>query len=101
MLGKAVKLAEGQLDTHSRKGTMNKAFIAQMLSEANYPLSIINPQLDHITLARELWELLPANMLQPFASVVISHCQQHCAPLLPNGCLTIVLITDEGQIFTR
>ena len=101
MLGKAVKLAEGQLDTHSRKGTMNKAFIAQMLSEANYPLSIINSQLDHITLARELWELLPADMLQPFASVVISHCQQHCAPLLPNGRLTIVLITDEGQIFTR
>ena len=34
MLGKAVKLAAGHLDTHSRKATMDKAFIKQMLEEA-------------------------------------------------------------------
>ena len=97
MLGKAVKLAEGQLDTHSRKGTMNKAFIAQMLREAS--LHLAPSTLHTITLARELWELIPANGLQAFADVVIAHCQEHCDPLLPNGELTILLITDEGDIY--
>lgn len=34
MLGKAVKLAAGHLDTHSRKTTMDKAFIQLMLEES-------------------------------------------------------------------
>ena len=102
MLGKAVKLAEGQLDTHSRKGTMNKDFIAQMLREAslqNSKFNIQHSKFKNITLARELWDLIPSNQLQTFADVVISHCQEHCAPLLPNGELTILLITDEGDIY--
>jgi cobalt-precorrin-5B (C1)-methyltransferase len=93
MLGKAVKLAEGQLDTHSRKGTMNKDFIGQMLHEAGCQTDISD-----ITLARELWERIPEKKLKTFADVVISHCQQHCQPLLPNGSLTILLIGDDGTI---
>ena len=102
MLGKAVKLAEGQLDTHSRKGTMNKDFIAQMLAEAsllNSNVKIQNSIFRNITLARELWDLIPSDHLQSFADVVIGHCQEHCAPLLPHGELTILLITDEGDIY--
>lgn len=96
MLGKAVKLAEGQLDTHSRKGTMNKAFIAEMLREAGLALSP-----EAVTLARELWDLIPPQRLQAFADVVISHCEEHCRPLLPNGRLTILLITDDGAVYHR
>ena len=33
MLGKAIKLAAGHLDTHSRKATMEKTFIRQLLDE--------------------------------------------------------------------
>ena len=102
MLGKAVKLAEGQLDTHSRKGTMNRAFVAQMLAEAslrNPKLKIQHSKFKTITLARELWELIPADHLQSFADVVIDHCQQHCAPLLTHGELTILLISDDGDIY--
>ena len=39
MLGKAVKLAEGHLDTHSRRATMNKRFISEMLAEAGCSIS--------------------------------------------------------------
>ena len=94
MLGKAVKLAAGNLDTHSRHTTMDKAFISQMLREANIDLD-----LSDLTLARELWERIPADKLQPFASVVITHCARYCAPLLPNGHLTILLIDDNGKIY--
>ena len=94
MLGKAVKLAAGHLDTHSKKATMDLQFIAQMLKEAN-----ISIDLNGITLARELWERIPANQLKDFTQTVIGHCRKHCAPLLPKGELTILLIDDNGQIF--
>ena len=94
MLGKAVKLAAGHLDTHSRKATMDKEFIQQMLQESGCDLDI-----SEITLARELWELLPQDKLQPFANTIISHCSEYCAPLLPNGSLTILLIDDDGHIY--
>ena len=94
MLGKAVKLAAGHLDTHSRKATMDKAFIQQMLDEADCDIDITD-----ITLARELWEKLPSEKLQTFASTIIRHCAEHCNPLLPNGTLTILLIDDEGNIY--
>ena len=94
MLGKAVKLAAGHLDTHSKKATMDKDFIRQMLTEANCNLDICE-----ITLARELWEKLPQDRLQPFANTIIRHCAEHCDPLLPNGSLTILLIDDDGHIY--
>ena len=94
MLGKAVKLAAGHLDTHSRRATMDKAFVKQLLDEAHCDVDITP-----ITLARELWDLLPKEKVKAFAQVIISHCADHCAPLLPNGSLTILLITDEGTIY--
>ena len=94
MLGKAVKLAAGHLDTHSRRATMDKAFVKQLLDKAHCDVDITP-----ITLARELWDLLPKEKAKAFAQVIISHCAAHCAPLLPNGSLTILLITDEGTIY--
>jgi len=95
MLGKAVKLAEGQLDTHSRKGTMNLTFVQQMLDEANCQFSIQNTQL---SLARELWEKLPKEKTEAFCQVVIRYCLKHCKPLVPQAELTLLLIADDGTI---
>ena len=94
MLGKAVKLAAGHLDTHSRRSTMDKEFIKQMLNEAGCDIDISN-----ITLAREIWERLPEEKLKGFAKTIIGHCADYCDPLLPNGELTIMLIDDEGDIY--
>ena len=93
MLGKAVKLAEGQLDTHSRRGTMNKMFIREMLAEAGCEFDI-----SRMTLARELWKMIPSEKLDGFAQTIIRHCEYYCKPLLPDGCLTILLIDDDGNI---
>ncbi len=94
MLGKAVKLAAGHLDTHSRRATMDKAFVKQLLDEANCDVDITP-----ITLARELWDLLPEEKAKTFAKMIITHCEGHCCPLLPDGSLTILLITDEGRVY--
>ena len=94
MLGKAVKLAAGHLDTHSRRATMDKAFVKQLLDEASCDVDITP-----ITLARELWAILPEEKAKTFAKVIITHCEGHCCPLLPDGSLTILLITDEGKVY--
>ena len=93
MIGKAVKLAAGHLDTHSKRATMDKAFISEMLHEAHCDIDISD-----ITLAREIWERLSPEQQQDFADVIISHSAAYCQPLLPNGELTILLIADDGTI---
>jgi len=91
MLGKAVKLAAGQLDTHSRRATMDLGFIRQMLDEAHVqPLTF--------TLARELWEKIPEEKVEDFCRVVISRCVSCCQPLVPQARLTLLLIADDGTI---
>jgi cobalt-precorrin-5B (C1)-methyltransferase len=98
MLGKAVKLAAGNLDTHSKKTVMDKSFVLDMLREVPCDDTVIR-QAEQITLARELWKIIPESQLQRFAEVVIKHCYHYCAPLLPKGQLTILLIDEEGNIY--
>jgi cobalt-precorrin-5B (C1)-methyltransferase len=94
MLGKAVKLAAGHLDTHSRKTTIDIDFIQQMLQESGVAIDISS-----ITLARELWDIIPSYLLNDFAQTVIRHCATYCNPLLPEGLLTILLIDENGKIY--
>ena len=96
MLGKAIKLAAGHLDTHSRKTTMDKAFIQKMLHEASCDIDISG-----ITLARELWDMVPSDRLNNVVCTIISHCREHCESLLPDGSLTILLIDDNGHIYPQ
>ena len=95
MLGKAVKLAAGQLDTHSRRATFDREFLRQLLAESHCDASLA----DRITLVRELWNLLPSSSLLAFVRTVLDHCLRHCQPLFPDGDLTLLLIDDEGHIF--
>jgi cobalt-precorrin-5B (C1)-methyltransferase len=95
MLGKAVKLAAGQLDTHSRRATFDRDFVRRLLIESHCDVALA----DSITLVRELWDLLPSSALTSFVHIVLDHCRRHCLPLLPNGELTILLIDDEGRIY--
>lgn len=98
MIGKAVKLAAGMLDTHSREGVMDKGFIKQMARESGCPQTVCQ-EIDKITLARELWTLIPQENQQEFCKTLIRHCHTHCDPLLKNGSLNIILISEEGTLW--
>ena len=98
MIGKAVKLAAGMLDTHSREGVMDKKFIRRMARESGCPWRV-RRAIGRITLARELWTLIPTEYLESFCATVIRYCHTHCDALLPSGSLTILLISEEGKIY--
>lgn len=97
MLGKAVKLAEGKLDTHSRRSVMNHDFLhaqAECCGCSPNTLHAIN----HITLARELWSLLPDSEADVFFPHLLMLCHSHVDKLLPRGHILIVLIDENGCI---
>lgn len=97
MIGKAVKLAEGNLDTHSKKVVMNKDFLKQIALKAECS-PLVPHIIEKITLARELWELLPEMEAKRFFPYLMRLCKEHCQPILPDSELTILLIDEEGYI---
>ena len=90
MIGKAVKLAEGKLDTHSHKTTMNIAFLKQMLAEAE-----VQKDIEGLNMARQLWSILTSEEMQRLEKIIIKHCHEHCDPLLPDGNIDIILISEN------
>lgn len=72
MIGKAVKLADGHLDTHSHK-------VAADLSRWG------------VKMARELWGVMPPS----FFKEIEQKCTEHCRKVFPDGELEVHLIKDE------
>lgn len=98
MLGKAVKLAEGHLDTHSKSVVMNKTFLKEVAAEAGCSPAAAGT-IDKLTLARELWKgLLPADAHR-FLSAILSRCSAACSTVYPPENLTILLLDEDGNIF--
>ncbi len=97
MLGKAVKLAEGHLDTHSKSVVMNKQFLKEVASEAGCSPAAASA-IDGLTLARELWKGLPAGDAERFFSAILARCYASCASVY-RGTLTILLLDEEGNVF--
>lgn len=72
MIGKAVKLAEGHLDTHSHK-------VSADLSRWG------------VKMARELWDVMPP----AFFHEIESNCLKHCRTVFPTGELEVRLVKND------
>ena len=98
MLGKAVKLAEGHLDTHSKSVVMNKDFLKEVAREADCSPAAAEA-IDRLTLARELWKGLPEADARRFFSAILDRCYATCATVYPAATLTILLLDEDGNVF--
>lgn len=97
MIGKAVKLAEGALDTHSKKGVMNKSFLQALARETRCSASTV-ARIGEITLARELTAWLTEAEANRFFPLLSRKCHEQVAPLLPGGTIRILLIGEDGHL---
>lgn len=99
MFGKAVKLAEGHLDTHSKNVVFNPEFLAGLVEESSYPRSIVR-EVKEMTLANALIESIPFGEEEPIYQEIAERCYQNCSLLLPKDCkLTFfLLVGDTGVI---
>ena len=91
MIGKAVKLAEGNADTHSRNVVMNKDFIVSLLKDSDCDETICS-KVYGFSLARELWNILPVGHL--FYDLLVQRCVEVCRKFLKNTQLEIILIPE-------
>lgn len=96
MIGKAVKLAEGSLDTHSKKVLMNKDFLIDVARESGCSVNTLK-EIGTITLARLLWDIIPQKEYT-FFSRITERCYAVCKPLFPDGTLTVLLINETGAV---
>lgn len=99
MLGKAVKLAEGNMDTHSHKITVNKEFLKSVADESGCSVDALNV-IERFNLARELPSLLGEDDAAIFFPALLRLCHRHCAEIFPN-VLESVLLADDGTILSR
>ncbi|MBR3485869.1 MAG: cobalamin biosynthesis protein CbiD [Bacteroidales bacterium] len=97
MLGKAVKLAEGHLDTHSKSVVMNKTYLKEVAAAAGCAPTTADA-IDSLTLARELWHGLPPADLNRFLSALLARCRAACASVY-SASLTILLLDEDGNVF--
>ncbi|RDV11345.1 cobalt-precorrin-5B (C(1))-methyltransferase [Pontibacter diazotrophicus] len=95
MLGKAVKLAEGQLDTHSSKNSWNKEFIYQLAKSNHYPEAVLNQVLE-LNMAGRLTELFNFTSTEKFYQALLESCLEKSLHIAPNVDLVLYLINKDG-----
>lgn len=96
MLGKAVKLAEGQLDTHSRKSTFNRQFLIDIADETGCSPEALKA-IGEISLVRELWDTLTPSDSGLFFPRILKLCRENLSPMTAPSSLTVMLISDDGK----
>ena len=99
MLGKAVKLAEGNMDTHSHKVTVNREFLMSLAEECGCSDGS-KKAIANLSLARELPSLLSEADAMRFFPELLRRCHLHCSKIF-KGKLDAVLIADDGKILSK
>lgn len=97
MLGKASKLAQGELDTHSGKGSWDKEFIYALAIKSGYPEEQCKPILE-LNMARRLTEIFPFTAEEPFYKALAQKCYDVCKAVIPEVSLEILLIDANDNI---
>ena len=98
MLGKAVKLAEGNMDTHSHKVTINRKFLMALAEECGCS-EASGEVISNLSFARELPSLLSESDARRFFPELLRRCHLHCSEFF-KGKLDAVLIADDGTILS-
>jgi cobalt-precorrin-5B (C1)-methyltransferase len=99
MTGKAFKLAEGHLDTHSHKVIVNIDFLVNIAQQCGYPEEIIQ-KIKTITVANAITGIIPASKDAVFYKSVAEKCQEVCKNVLGESIhFTLFLLGDNSIIF--
>lgn len=97
MIGKAVKLAAGHLDTHSKNVIMDKEFLKKVAVEAGCSSKVCDV-IDRMNLARELWSDLDEEDGRKFFRMITEMCSINCKKVYDIGELTLMLIDEDGNV---
>lgn len=97
MIGKAVKLAEGKLDTHSKHTVMNKGFLISMAKKAGCT-EACQQVIAEMNLARQLWNELDKADLDKLMHALCQACHEASKRLVHKAHLRLILINEVGEM---
>lgn len=100
MIGKAVKLAEGHLDTHSANNTLNRSFLASLAASAGCSQEA-SEVIAGLNMASELWDRLSATDSQLFCQALAARCARVCRGVAGSLRIDLLLLSPSGQIFSE
>ena len=98
MLGKAVKLAAGNLDTHSRESTFDPEFAVQIARDCGHDPAVIQ-KISQVKLANAIRDILPFSQTEPFYMETARHCFRVIRGITGKACsLRLYLLTEKGEM---
>lgn len=98
MIGKAVKLAEGHLNTHSHHVELNKDFLCSLAADSGCSPDVVGAVSD-ISMARDLWGLLSDSTdADKFFTHLLESCLHYCRTAYPKGALTVMLVDENDTV---
>ncbi|QZE14734.1 cobalt-precorrin-5B (C(1))-methyltransferase CbiD [Halosquirtibacter laminarini] len=97
MLGKAVKLAQGHLDTHSHKVQFSSEWLSNLAKELGYPSNVCD-KIVAFKLAGQLPLLVPMKRDEPIYQAILQECKSVCETLLNEIPLEVILVSKEGVL---
>lgn len=101
MFGKAVKLAEGHPDTHSRESTFNPGFAVQVATRCGYDETVIRA-IGQVKLANAIRDILPFSPTEPFYLEIARCSLQTIRQFIGRDHpVCFFLLTEKGEILVR
>lgn len=95
MIGKAVKLAAGEMDTHSGKSGWDREFVAEA-AEISGAGKDAAERIRGLNFAGLLEEEFPVRTAGPFYGELLRRCFKHCSERF-GGRLTLALVGHGGE----
>ncbi len=96
MMGKAVKLAAGDMDTHSGKSEWDREVIVKTAEKAGAGKDVVE-RVRELNIAGRLAEIFPICQDEPFYQELLKRCYENCSERF-EGKLTLVLVGLEGEL---
>lgn len=97
MTGKAVKLAAGNLDTHSKKVVLDHDFLMNLAKDCNYSKEIVTA-VGKIKMGRELEDIFSFSKNELFFKMLIEKCISVCKQLVDDYEFELLLISNKGEV---
>jgi len=97
MTGKAIKLAAGHMDTHSKKVVFDHQFLLDLTHSLDYPEEILQ-KISTIKMGRELESIFQFSNQEAFFRELKRRCEQHCKKILKETDFEILLISNKGKV---
>lgn len=97
MTGKAVKLAAGNLDTHSKKVVLDLEFLQDLARDCECSDKIIQ-KIGKMKMGRELEEIFLFSEDEPFFKALKNKCMAICQQVIEDYDFELLLISNQGEI---